>query len=105
MHQLADHFQVVIFRSLLDTPSCDALLEGCLQVLAPESLAQGPQSQERCLSLLLEQLRTRRVLLVLDNLESLLSEGEVRGTCGPVLKRMAVCWSRQPKRRTRVACC
>ncbi len=83
MHQLADHFQVAIFRSLRDAPSCDALLEGCLQVLAPESLAQAPQSLERRLSLLLEELRTSRVLLVLDNLESLLSEGEVRGRLRP----------------------
>src|SRR5258708_3477850 len=83
MHQLADHFQVVIFRSLRDAPECSALLEGCLQVLAPESLAQAPQSLERRLSLLLEELRTSRVLLVLDNLESLLSEGEVRGHLRP----------------------
>ena len=83
MHQLADHFQFVIFRSLRDAPSCDALLEGCLQVLAPESLAQAPQSLERRLSLLLEELRTSRVLLVLDNLESLLAEGEVRGHLRP----------------------
>src|SRR6266567_3397494 len=79
MHQLADHLQVVIFRSLRDAPSCDALLEGCLQVLAPESLAQAHLSLERRLSLLLEELRTSRVLLVLDNLESLLSKGEVSG--------------------------
>ncbi|MFL5658045.1 MAG: NB-ARC domain-containing protein [Ktedonobacteraceae bacterium] len=83
MHQLADHFQVVIFRSLRDAPSCDALVEGCLQVLASEALVQAPQSLERRLSLLLEELRTSRVLLVLDNLESLLSEGEVSGHLRP----------------------
>src|SRR6266567_3964692 len=58
MHQLADHFQVVIFRSLRDAPSCDALLEGCLQVLAPESLAQAPQSLERRLRLLRQVAQT-----------------------------------------------
>ncbi len=83
MQQLADHFQVVIFRSLRDAPECSALLEGCLQVLAPESLAQAPQSLERRLSLLLEELRTSWVLLVLDNLESLLWEGEVSGHLRP----------------------
>src|SRR5438876_2178436 len=83
MHRLAEHFDVVIFRSLRDAPSCEALLEACLQVLSPELLALGPESLERRLSLLLEQLRTWRVLLVLDNLESLLSEGEVRGRLRP----------------------
>ena len=83
MHQLAAHFEVVIFRSLRDAPECSALLEACLQVLAPASLAQPPQSLERRLSLLLEELRTSRVLLVLDNLEVLLEEGEVRGRLRP----------------------
>lgn len=35
MHQVAEHFQVVLWRSLRDAPSCEALLEDCLQVLAP----------------------------------------------------------------------
>src|SRR5438270_617187 len=83
MHRLADQFDVVIFRSLRDAPCCEALLEACLQVLAPESLARLSQGLERRLHLLLEHLREQRVLLVLDNLESLLEEGEVRGHLRP----------------------
>src|ERR1700730_10348972 len=83
MHRLADHFDVVLFRSLRDAPSCEEMLEACLQVLSPERLVLVPQSLERRLSLLLEQLRTWRVLLVLDNLESLLEEGDVRGRLRP----------------------
>src|SRR6266852_4466549 len=83
MQQLAGHFAVVLFRSLRDAPGCSALLESYLSVLAPASLAQGSQSQGRRLSLLLEELRSRRVLLVLDNLEVLLEEGEVLGRLRP----------------------
>src|SRR5712692_6406091 len=83
MQQLAGHFEVVLFRSLRDAPGCSALLESYLSVLAPESLALLSQSQERRLSLLLEELRSRRVLLVLDNLEVLLEEGEVLGRLRP----------------------
>src|SRR6266581_3487783 len=83
MQQLAGHFAVVLFRSLRDAPSCEALLESCLSVLAPEQQALLPQSLERRLSLLLEELRSRRVLLVLDNLEVLLEEGEVLGRLRP----------------------
>src|SRR5260221_3790959 len=83
MHQLAAHFQVVIFRSLRDAPSCEALLDDCLQVLALQSLSLVPADLESRISRLLEHLRTSRVLLVLDNLESLLSEGEVRGHLRP----------------------
>src|SRR5216683_1001017 len=83
MHRLADQFDVVIFRSLRDAPSCEEVLDACLQVLSPERLVLVPQSLERRLSLLLEELRSWRVLLVLDNLESLLEEGEVRGRLRP----------------------
>jgi hypothetical protein len=34
MQQLAGHFDVVVFRSLRDAPSCEVLLESCLAVLA-----------------------------------------------------------------------
>jgi len=79
MHQVAPHFEVVVFRSLRDAPACEALLEDCLQVLAPQPLREVPTSLERRLGLLLEYLRTERVLLVLDNLEVLLEEGEGTG--------------------------
>jgi len=80
MQRLADHFDVLVFRSLRDAPECSALLEDCLAVLSPEPL---PQSLERRLSLLLEELRSQRVLLVLDNLEVLLEEGDVLGRLRP----------------------
>src|SRR5258708_550695 len=83
MHQLAAHFQVVLFRSLRDAPSCEALLDDCLQVLAQQPLDLSPASLESRISRLLEYLRSSRVLLVLDNLESLLEEGEVRGHLRP----------------------
>jgi transcriptional regulator with XRE-family HTH domain len=79
MHQVAAQFEVVIWRSLRDAPACAALVEECLQVLAPQQLRDLPDSLEERLRLLLEQLRTRRVLLVLDNLEMLLEESTGTG--------------------------
>ncbi len=79
MHRLAAQFEVVLWRSLRDAPSSSALVDGCLQVLAPHLLRDLPDSLEERLHLLLEQLRARRVLLVLDNLEMLLEEGEGTG--------------------------
>jgi WD40 repeat protein/transcriptional regulator with XRE-family HTH domain len=83
VQQLAEHFDVVLFHSLRDAPDCAALLESCLAVLAPEQQTLVPQSLEQRLRLLLEELRSRRVLLVLDNLETLLSESEVLGRLRP----------------------
>jgi WD40 repeat protein/transcriptional regulator with XRE-family HTH domain len=108
MYQLVEDFEVVIFRSLRDAPSCDALLDECLQVLSPQSLGQVQEgtavgtcrncglslhactcsplqsaSFEQRVSLLLSHLRRNRVLVVLDNLESLLEAGDVKGHLRP----------------------
>ena len=79
MHRVTEDFEVVIWRSLRDVPSCEALLDSCLQVLAPQALSDASSSPERRQDLLLECLRNRRVLLVYDNLESFLDEGEDTG--------------------------
>src|SRR6266700_1436683 len=79
MHRVAQDFEVVIWRSLRDVPSCEALLDDCLQVLAPQALSDASSSLESRQNLLVDCLRTRRVLLVYDNLESFLQEGEDSG--------------------------
>src|SRR6516225_9139506 len=70
MHRVAERFEVVIWRSLRDVPSCEALLDSCLQVLDPQALSDASSNPERRQNLLLECLRSRRVMLVYDNLES-----------------------------------
>ncbi len=96
MHQLAPHFEVVLWRSLRDAPTCEALLENCLQVLAPQPPADMPTGLDGRLDLLLEYLRDQRALLVLDNLEVLLEEGAGTGRMragydgyGRLLRRVA----------------
>ncbi|MDQ2885369.1 MAG: NB-ARC domain-containing protein [Chloroflexota bacterium] len=96
MHQVAERFEVVIWRSLRDTPACETLLDECLQVLAPQVLQNVPASLERRLDLLLECMRHTRALLVLDNLDVLLEERQDMGHMRPgyegyarLLRRMA----------------
>src|SRR6266581_3088888 len=83
MRALASHFDVVLFRSLRDAPPPEALLSSCLAVLAPEPQDLVPESLERRQSRLLAELRSLRVLLVLDNLEVLLEAGEALGRLRP----------------------
>src|SRR5579864_3883084 len=83
MRELASHFDVVLFRSLRDAPPPLALLSSCLAVLSPEAQDLVHESLERRLSRLLAELRRRRVLLVLDNLEALLEAGEALGQLRP----------------------
>src|SRR6266699_1168479 len=79
MHRVAQDFEVVIWRSLRDVPSCEVLLDDCLQVLAPQAFSDASSSLESRQNLLLDCWRSRRVLLVYDNLESFLQEGKDSG--------------------------
>ena len=83
IRRVADQFDVVIWRSLRDAPTIEALLDDCLQVVAPQALAAGDTvkslSTEGRLNALLEYMRHTRLLLVLDNLETLLEEGAGTG--------------------------
>ncbi len=70
---VAAHFQRVLWRSLLNAPPLDELLRDILQRLADERLHDFPATLDAQLALLLDYLRGRRLLLVLDNLESILN--------------------------------
>ncbi len=83
MHQVAEHFDLVIWRSLRDLPTCEVLLDDLLQVVAPETFRELAVSFERKMGALLDQMRAARTLIVLDNLESVLEEGEGQGRMRP----------------------
>ena len=83
MHQLAEHFEVVIWRSLRDAPPCEAFLDDCLKVLAPEPLGVASTSIERRIDLLIEYMVSQRVLLVIDNMETLLEDKVGAGNMRP----------------------
>ncbi|MAS37849.1 MAG: XRE family transcriptional regulator [Anaerolineaceae bacterium] len=74
MHQLAGHFQVVIWRSLRDIPTYELLLDDCLHTLMPQPAEDLPASLEERQNLLMQMMRTTRTLLVLDNVESVLEK-------------------------------
>ena len=83
MHRVAHQFDAVIWRSLRDAPPPESLLDEWLRVLAGEPLTMVLDTPERRLNLLFEYLRARRVLLVLDNLESVMEEAEGSGRIWP----------------------
>jgi WD40 repeat protein/DNA-binding SARP family transcriptional activator len=75
-------FEVVLWRSLLNAPPLTALLPPLLQILSDQQLTPMPESVDEQLRLLLSYLLERRVLLVLDNMESIL-EPERAGAYRP----------------------
>ena len=80
---IADQFDRVIWRSLLNAPPLDELLRGCLQLLSDQQLTDLPDSLDERIDLLLEQLRAQRCLLVLDNLESIFQDDQRAGSYRP----------------------
>ena len=65
-------FDVILWRSLLNAPLLAELLPPLLQILSDQQLTDVPESLDEQLRLFLHYLRDRRVLLVLDNVESIL---------------------------------
>lgn len=79
-HQLieAESFERVVWRSLRQVPPLIDFLKELMQALAPEQSC--PPQLDALLRQLLEQLRQRRCLLILDNVEAVLSSRELVGT-------------------------
>ena len=69
---VAGDFDKVIWRSLLNAPPLDELLRGVLLAVVAQPLVDLPLRLDDQLTLLLNELRRQRCLLVLDNLESIL---------------------------------
>ena len=72
-------FDQLLWRSLLNAPPLDDLLPEVLRTLAAPELIQIPDQLDQQLALLLDYLRQKRCLLILDNLESVLEGGDKAG--------------------------
>jgi hypothetical protein len=79
--QLAEQFEVVVWRSLWQAPPMLALLRELLTAITPQQSL--PLQLDASLRQLLEQLRYHRCLLILDHTESILSSGEFAGAYKP----------------------
>lgn len=76
---LEELFDVVIWRSLRNFPTWEDFIVDILQALAPAEIHEEATNPEKNRGLLLKLMQETRILLVLDNLEVLLDEGEVSG--------------------------
>ncbi|MBI4781429.1 MAG: hypothetical protein HY785_08885 [Oscillatoriophycideae cyanobacterium NC_groundwater_1537_Pr4_S-0.65um_50_18] len=75
LEQISDRFDAFIWRSLRNAPPLQKLLSDLILFLTGQQ-ATLPDSLESQLSMLMELLRQRRCLLVLDNAESILQGSE-----------------------------
>jgi WD40 repeat protein/DNA-binding SARP family transcriptional activator len=81
--KLADQFEAVIWRSLLNAPPLAEILQIWLPFLSRQQVSQLPDSLDERLGMLFDYLRQRRCLLILDNLESIMQAGDRAGRFRP----------------------
>ena len=72
--QIQSQFEFVIWRSLQQAPTLDVILSNILPILTGSEATTN-----NSISALMEQLRQKRCLLILDNLESILQGGNRSG--------------------------
>lgn len=77
-----DRFDCVIWRSLLSDPFLETAITDILQYLLPSTDNLPERINER-ISLLINEMRSRRCLLILDNVENILQKGELVGQYSP----------------------
>ncbi len=81
--RLAQAFEAVLWRSLRDAPPCEELVAACITFFSQTPPAGFPTSLEQRITQLVARLQARRCLLVLDNLETILSSGDREGSYLP----------------------
>ncbi|HEY9644213.1 MAG TPA: NB-ARC domain-containing protein [Coleofasciculaceae cyanobacterium] len=93
--QLAPQFEYLIWRSLRYTPSIEKLLSELTQLLSTRTDSSPSDTIAEQVSSLIEGLQRHRVLLVLDDWETVLSSGDFAGhyrdgykSYGDLLKRV-----------------
>src|SRR5260370_7128073 len=73
--QMRKSFDCIFWRSLQNVPPLELIVKQCLRFLADQQPADLPEDLSEQLTLLIQYVRSRRCLLVLDNVESILHPG------------------------------
>ncbi|MBW4489833.1 MAG: hypothetical protein KME12_18780 [Trichocoleus desertorum ATA4-8-CV12] len=76
---IQDQFECIIWRSLLNASPLTTLLVDLIKILSNQQESTLPNTLEDSLSRLLHYLRSRRCLLILDNVETILQGGDIAG--------------------------
>ncbi|MDY6784445.1 MAG: NB-ARC domain-containing protein [Cyanobacteriota bacterium] len=79
--QISEQFDYLFWRSLYNGPPIEEILTDLIQLLSPRQSVNIPQDFNGQLGQLMNDLRSTRCLIVLDNVESILSDEAARAGC------------------------
>ena len=83
VQRIRDGYQFVVWRSLKDAPPVQELLEDLIKVLSQHQAIQVPGRTSQTISTLMRYLQSARCLIILDNFETVLADGQLAGTYLP----------------------
>lgn len=80
VEQIQDKFEYVIWCSLQNAPAITNILTDLIQFLSNQEKTDLPEDVDARISLLINYLQKHQCLLVLDNAESVMREGDHAGS-------------------------
>ena len=81
--QIQHQFEYVIWRSLRTSPPLETTLKNLIKFISNQTENDFPTSTDDRLSLLIEYLRSHRTLIILDDVQTILSSREIAGNYRP----------------------
>jgi hypothetical protein len=105
MHRVAEGFEVVIWRSLRDVPTCEALLDSCLQVLDPQALFDTSSNPESARTSYWIACVVSVSCWSMTILSPSWRKGRRAATCVQATRDSPGCYTGSLKPRIRAACC
>lgn len=81
--QIQHQFEYVIWRSLGTSPTLETTLKSLIKFLSNRHETEVPASNDELLSLLMEKLRSHRCLIILDDVQTILSSRHIAGNYRP----------------------
>ncbi|ACK71656.1 transcriptional regulator, LuxR family [Gloeothece citriformis PCC 7424] len=79
-HQIQEHFESLIWRSLYFAPSLQEFLDQLIKVLSLNKETPNLNTVDQQISWLVSYFRSYRCLVIVDGFESILSRGKLAGT-------------------------
>lgn len=92
--QIQHQFEYVIWRSLGTSPTLHNTLKSLLKFLSNLPETELPTSTDELLSLLIDKLRSHRCLIILDDIQTILSSRQIAGNYRPEYENYSTLFKR-----------